>query len=477
MTIQEINYLKTLNLSINDTKSIIQKKAIDETLFKFKGHGVIEAYTGFGKGKMGRDVVERLKTKEPDASIIVLVPSIHLREDWENKLKDYDDIKVFVLNTYTISLKDVINKCDLLIIDEVHHVLGEDSEYFSTALQKTDRRFTFGFTAKLSDAQESYLLENGIEISYKIELIDGIKLGLVPSFRVLNLPVPFTEKEQIDYYKWEKIFNQCNVTFNPVNTISGISLWKVASFYANKRVKKFNTPSAPIYKLLNVTTEPPREFNIPKIDFITMLAKFLEMDYRELTQLLFFYNKSIREREVIITNAVNKMNIAKEFIETNKKKAIIFAPNSLELSNRILEFGKHSNVVAYNSNVKSAKKKREILEAFKNDAFNNLLTIKALDEGFDVPNIEVGLLMDVIGNAANNIQRLGRLLRYDENNPDKLAVLIYVHMDSYEIFDNDLDEMVEVIPADQKRLRWAQKDLLNIYNINSLQEYESLCNA
>lgn len=474
MTIEEIKYFQNLNLTVNETKSLIQRKAINITLRDFEGRGVIEAYTGFGKGKIGRDSIERIKTKFPDAKIIILVPSLHLKTSWEEDTKQYTDVDVFVLNTYTISMGGIVNNCDLLLIDEVHHVLGEDSKFFSTALSKTNAKYKIGLSAKLSESQVRVLEENGLKISYQIELIDGIKLNLIPRFKIFNIGIDFTDSEKSDYWNWEKIMIDITNKWQPVKSVSGINLHDVAMWYATKK-EKYETWSTPICKLAGVE-DKNKQFNIPRVDFINVLADFLDITYNELSQILYFHNKCITEREKIIKNSINKLVVAKEFIETNVKKSIIFAPNEINISNKILAFSKYSETVAYNSSI-SKGKKQKILDTFKKDGFRNLLTIKALDEGFDLANIEVGLIMQIVGQSGNNIQRLGRILRYDENNPEKLASLIYIYMNSFEIENNETGEIIEVVPADQKRLKYAQKDLLNIYYVKNLKEYESLCDA
>lgn len=468
MTIEEIKYFQNLNLSVNDTKSLIQRKSINVTLKDFGGNGVIEAYTGFGKGKIGRDIIERIKTKIPDSKILILVPSLHLKASWEESVKQYSNVEVFVLNTYTISMANVIKTVDLLLIDEVHHVLGSESKFFSTALEKTNAKYKIGLSAKLNDSQIKVLEENGIKISYKIELIDGIKLGLVPRFKIFNIGVDFTDTEKIEYYKWEKITTDCNNKWQPIKSRSGMNLYDIALWYATKK-EKFQTWSTPICKLAGVE-DKNKQFNIPRTDFINILADFLDITYNELSQILYFYNKCITEKEKIIRNSITKIQIAKEFIETNEKKSIIFAPNDINISNKILTFSNHSDTIAYNSSVSKAKKKK-ILDTFKNGGFRNLLTIKALDEGYDVPDIEVGLILQIVGQTGNNIQRLGRILRYDVNNPEKLASLIYVYMNSFEIYNDETGELLEIVPADNKRLKHAQKDLLNIFYINNLKEW------
>lgn len=79
----------------------------------------VVAATGFGKTRMAMMAVELLLRNKPDAFIIISVPTIFLKNQWQEQLNNFglsDNCEVIVANTivkhqYT---------CDLLIIDEAH---------------------------------------------------------------------------------------------------------------------------------------------------------------------------------------------------------------------------------------------------------------------------------------------------------------------------------------------------------------------
>lgn len=476
MTYSEIKEFKALDLPPNELKSIIQHKAINHWLKNYNGLGVFEMYTGFGKTYTGEIIVNRFMTKNPDGKIIVLVPAKHLQVSWRERLSMYKNIEVYVLNTYTVSDKEATYECDLLIIDELHHVLG-DSKYFSTAIQRTKFKYLIGFTAKLNTAEEEYLNSLNLRVCYKIQLIDGMKLGLVPNFKILNLGVDFTQDEKVTYYEWEKIYQTAQVRMSPIFSRIGkdVKLSDLARWYSS-RAEKYVIHSNIFCKLYDDIDDPNRELKIPRNELINTFADYLDTDYTDIAQMLYFVNKSIMEREKMVGTAIAKMNIAKEFIETNKKKSIIFGPNNIKSCETLISYSKNSDTVMYNSNVSTGKRKK-ILEVFKNDGFRNLLAIKALDEGLDIPNVQMGLIMHLVGKASNNLQRLGRILRYDPNDPDKMAVLIYLYVNKFTIYDQETEDIVEVTPIDNVKLKAAQKELVNVYDIKSLKEYESLCNV
>jgi len=74
---------------------------------------------------------------------------------------------------------------------------------------------------------------------------------------------------------------------------------------------------------------------------------------------------------------------------------------------------------------KSKKEERQdVLKGFKEGRYAAILTSKVLDEGVDVPDAELGVIVSGTGSSREFIQRLGRLLRPKQN--AKAAKLIEI---------------------------------------------------
>jgi len=57
------------------------------------------------------------------------------------------------------------------------------------------------------------------------------------------------------------------------------------------------------------------------------------------------------------------------------------------------------------------EERRDVLEGFKSGRYNAVVTSRVLDEGVDVPDAELGIIMSGTGSGRELIQRLGRILR------------------------------------------------------------------
>lgn len=142
---------------------------------------------------------------------------------------------------------------------------------------------------------------------------------------------------------------------------------------------------------------------------------------------------------VIALNASSKMDVLKDILEKH-------------VGDRILIFTEYNDLVYTISRKflipsithKTPKSERvENLDKFRRGDYNIIVTSKVLDEGVDVPEARVGVILSGTGSKREFVQRLGRILRKKEN---KSAVL-------YEIITKSTSEV-----AISKKRRTAIED-------------------
>jgi len=63
------------------------------------------------------------------------------------------------------------------------------------------------------------------------------------------------------------------------------------------------------------------------------------------------------------------------------------------------------------------------LRRFKEGEVNVLCSTKALNQGFDIPNANVGIICGLTSKALSMIQRIGRLIRFEEGKIGKIYIL------------------------------------------------------
>ena len=62
--------------------------------------GTVLGATGFGKTRVGLRAIKWFLSKNPEAVVMVVVPTTYLKTQWEGLLKEWDfsSIKVWVIN-------------------------------------------------------------------------------------------------------------------------------------------------------------------------------------------------------------------------------------------------------------------------------------------------------------------------------------------------------------------------------------------
>lgn len=74
-----------------------------------------------------------------------------------------------------------------------------------------------------------------------------------------------------------------------------------------------------------------------------------------------------------------------------------------------------------------AQANRNTLHRFRDGEIRILITCKALDEGIDIPDVSIGIILSGTSVQRQRIQRLGRIIRRSEGK--ELASLYYLHLE------------------------------------------------
>jgi superfamily II DNA or RNA helicase len=127
-----------------------------------------------------------------------------------------------------------------------------------------------------------------------------------------------------------------------------------------------------------------------------------------------------RNRAVkVAVNSEAKLNVLAQQLEAYRKEKILIFTLHNDLVYRIsLRF--LIPAITYQT---PREERREILSNFGNGKYPVVVTSQVLDEGVDVPDASVGLVLGGTGSNREYVQRLGRLLRKKEG---KLARLIEI---------------------------------------------------
>ena len=361
-----------------------QTQAMDAWVANDK-RGIIVLPTGSGKTLVGIKAISLLNTPT-----LVVAPTLDLVDQWRSRLKNEFkvevgvlgggewDIKALTVSTYDsayIHADKLGNRFGLIIFDEVHHLPAVGYRNIAEMFASPCR---MGLTATFEreDGLHAELnrLVGGKVFEKRVKELTGEHLS---PFRLEKIAVELTEEEKEEYKENQKVFSD----------------------YLTR---------------INLTIRSPVDFQ-----------KLVMRSGRDLgaRRALLARNKA----RDIAYNGISKIGKLSEILKRHKEsKIFIFTEH-----NKLVHIISRQFLIPSITYRTASKERSETLDRFRSGIYRAVVTSKVLDEGIDVPDADVGIILSGTGSERAFIQRLGRILRKKEG---KEAVL-------YEIVSAETSEV------------------------------------
>jgi len=349
------------------TKDEQQRKALN-AWWAQNGIGSIIAGTGFGKSRCGVLAVRHILGSGDKA--LVLVPTTQLQDQFKQEFIKWgcEDIlpRVEIL-CYQSAHKLENEHYDIVVCDEVHLGL---SPVYREFFEKNTYDKLLCMTATLPEEDEyKKLLSELAPTCYKITLDQCVDLGLVAPYDIICIPVEMTEEEQAAYKRANNLFVQMK--------------YRLGGFDAFKQAQ-------------SILAGAPGDKGAA--------AQFFN---------------AIRQRKQVVQHAENKLEAAKEIADYHIEDKILTFGGTNEFTNLMAD---RLGATSYHSG-KTQAQRRKILEAFNKSTTSILCSTKALNQGFDVPDVGVGIIAGLESKTLSMIQRVGRLIRFKEGKRGRIYIL------------------------------------------------------
>jgi RNA polymerase primary sigma factor len=338
----------------HEVKNAIQDAAFDRWVSR--GKGTIAGATGIGKSRIAIMAIQHVRGINPQASIVIVVPTEALRDsNWPEEIKKWtgaDSVEGVTLVCYKSADALSLDKIDLLILDEVHRITERSAALFSHNIVES----VLGLSATPPDPKRDPIKEMIIKqycpVVFTYGLDQGVEDGVVADFRIKVIVEPL----------------------DPINkTIVG-----------GTKAKPFMTTEQSMYQYLDKMTR--KAMSLPPGMSRDNAVRF-----------------SLLKRMRFIYNLPSKTRLAKAVLnQLDEDSRIIVFCGSIEQSRELL----HEDV--YNSKDKKGKK----LDAFKAEEISRLGVVNAVDEGHNIPNLDIALIVQTNSNERSLVQRIGRVVRY-----------------------------------------------------------------
>lgn len=477
ITIQFLNIWNSIKDYFDQDKLDFSKlnKQLELYTYWVKGGaiGYLEAVTGFGKTMVAIIAIMRFNRKAPNKKIIVVVPNTNLKDDWINPKYGYintfflRNIDVYVVNTYTMS--NINRECDFLVLDEVHRYLGE-SEYFSTVIKKTNYKYLLALSATLGNPEKEFLEKYNVPRIAEITLQEAESNGWVSNFMIYNIGTELESEEREQLGKLDDLHNKYYSYFGHDFELANACQKKDNQRIYHKKKNQYKTAK-------EWRKEVASSYNTS------------EAQVRKWAGLWFYY---MRERKTAIHKASSKTQMLEQILNKFDKKTIVFSeyteiadtihqrmphiaktyhsnvPTQIYLNNNVIGEGIGDNkyklydgrvmcwrdltrVIPGAERYGGNKLKAKIKKDFEDNKFKYLLTSKALDEGFDCKDIELGIIHSGSSVKRQGIQRIGRIIRTYKN---KFAIIINIYVKNSQD-EKWLNSRLKGLPP--SKIRWIDK--------------------
>ncbi len=354
-----------------------QNEALDAWTITGK-RGVIVLPTGAGK-----TVIAVKAISEINQPTLVVVPTLDLLDQWNRILAEQLKEKVGVygggehtVQALTISTYDSAylradelgNRFMFVIFDEVHHLPAAGYRQIAEMFVSPYR---MGLTA-------TYEREDGLHTDLPF-LVGG---------KVFEMGVDDLAGEHLAPYSLHRI----SVELTPEEKREYDIQYKVFKDYLKRK---------------RISLRGPEDFR----RFIMKTG--LDSEAR---RALLARNRALN----IALNSFSKIDALRNLLANNPKERILIFTQHNELVHRIAR-----EFLIPPITHKTAKEERsETLDRFRTGKYRRIITSKVLDEGVDVPDATMAIILSGTGSSREFIQRLGRVLRKKEGKKARLVELV-----------------------------------------------------
>lgn len=354
---------------------IHQKKAY--TAWSKAGYkGVVILPTGAGKSYVGLEAISDLQLKT-----LIVVPTIFLLQQWKEKIieelgtdegilgqfgggeKEIKPITVITYDSASLYLKRIRDQFGLLIFDETHHLVSAPT--YQIIATGSIAPYRLGLTATLNEGED--LIPYVGPIVIEILPSELRKTGRISDFDIKTVEVNLDPADQTRY---------------------GELVTTYRNYIKNKKLYRTQNP------IQQMVLRSGRDEQAKK----ALMAW--------------------RESRIIYQNAKNKINALVEILRKHPDDQILIFSESIPFVEQI----SRDLMIPLITHKTSTSFRKKILQAFKDGTFRIMASGRVFDEGLDVPNLSVGIIVSGTSQKRQLVQRLGRLLRVM---PGKEQAILY----------------------------------------------------
>lgn len=313
-------------------------------------------------------------TKNKNKKIVIIVPTDHLKKQWILELNERHLLEYTSVEIINSAIK-INSKVDFLIIDECHRI---PSDSFYAVFNKRNPTIVLGLSATFSRLDGRHeLLNRYCPVCDTITITEALENGWLSPYKEYKVLI---EPSDLDTYK------ALNAEF--------IDTFSIFEF-------NFNTAMSCLTNII----------------FRRQYGKQLGIPAKEMDAIVFTWNRALKGRKSYVMNHEDKLRITRKILESRPQcKAITFSATKAQAEKIGVGYVVHSG--------KTKKKNSLTIEEFNKRETGVINTAKSLDEGADVPGLNLAIILCNSSSPTQKTQRVGRVIRYQEGKNAEVFTLV-----------------------------------------------------
>lgn len=400
--------------------------------FANSGKGMVQAATGSGKTLLALTAVQRLEKRlSQNLHVKIVVPTSALMRQWHRDLKEFlsnspkenppastlhkeiglrgggfkasPDCKymIYVINSARYELARQIltelkrGEAVLLIADECHRYASGQNQLifeFSPYIEPyKDRFFSLGLSATLpSGASRRYLASVLGQKIYNYGIAEAAKQHNICPYDIYHVSLSFQAPEREMYEELSErmisLYRKLLCTYPALSALGQKERYELLRSIAGEKNGKI-AETASLYM----------NFSYKRKSLVALASA----------------------RTACAADLVKRLE--------QQEKILIFSERTCQADElyQLLQTYYPEKVGRYHSKMGDQANKNA-LDRFRTGDIRILIACKAIDEGIDIPDASVGIIMSGTSTQRQRIQRLGRIIR--KNDAKNKALLYYLHI-------------------------------------------------
>lgn len=461
-----------------------------------RGIGAFDYVMRFGKTELGLRVAKLVRNAHGKGKIIVIVPSIVVKDVWLITIIEKFvglDIEVLTADYILNNVESVEDKdCLLLIVDEIHKFTSEERLKIvdSTIL---DSKFRLALTGTYPYGNK--IIEDRFPVIDVITEKEAIKEEWISKFIEYNIKLEMNMDDKLKYLKYSSIIRDTLKSFKDTykllkfadgTNIFDNDLQVILSCYTGKDLRhKGHDFIKPTHIREVIAQKMGWQYELDlTIQYNEQLDAYWKPEniYTRAVE----FHRVMQKRNTIHNDNIVKLNAVMLIYDYYKDKCIISFNQSIDFADKITEFinneYKKDKAISYHSQSKGKslinfitnkpflKKDGEvkrfgvkkqlsyIIEMMRIGKYNMLNTVSALDEGLNIPNIDLVITTSGTANPLKYAQQSARGKTVDIYNSNKRTIILNLFFDDF----------IQVVDGESKFFKSRDKTKLLIRQNNPL---------